>query len=151
MSPVPHDPHRRDPDCPAAEVELAFLHLERELRAVSLDLWIAGWPPDELHDHVRRSIADRRAGDLLSLVLLVDDSLRSEWARPPDWCTPIDRLRAVTGVTIDDLRPGWLARWARANSVYETSRAAAELLLDLRATLTDLVCPLLDERAGPLR
>ena len=149
MSSVPNDPHRRDAHhvvgCPACEAEFAIAHIEHDLRTLTLDLWIAGWTPDELLDHVRRSVTDTRAGDLLSLVLQVDDSLRSDQSRPPAWRDAIGRLRAVTGTTIDDLRPGWIARWIRANSTYETSREVAELLHDVGTTLTDLVCPRLDE------
>jgi len=151
MSPVPNDPVEPDLDdgliSSAFEAQLAIARVECELRTLSLDLWIAGWTPDELLDHVRRSVADVRADGLLVLVLLVDDSFRSDQSRPPEWRTVIDRLRAVTGTTLDDLRPGWIARWVLANSTYETSGAAAQLLHDLRITLTDLVCPLLDGAA----
>lgn len=143
MANDPNDP-LRDPSCPACESELVLSQIETELRTLSLDLWVAGWTPDELLDHVRQSVRDHRGADLLALVLLVDDSLRSEQSRPPAWCDAIDRLRAVSDSSHQDVAPGWLARWLRTNSSYETSREAADLLKAFADTLADLVCPLPD-------
>lgn len=143
MPDIPNRPPVPRP-CPDCEVEAAIAAMEHDLRLASLDLWVAGWPPDELIDHVRRTVPDGRAGDLMAWVVLVDDSLRSEQSRPPEWCVAVDRLRAVTGVAHDDLAPGWLARWLRANSTHDTSRAAARLLRGVFLSLGDLVAPVLD-------
>ena len=140
VSPNPNDPHEAE-SCPICEAELALVCIEADLRTLSLDLGIAGWTPDELLDHVRRSVANTRAVDLVALAVQVDDSHRSEQSRPPAWRRAVERLQAATGTTVDDLRPGWIGRWLRANSTYETSQEAAELLHDVGVTLTDLVCP----------
>ncbi len=144
MSSVPNDRPCGDDhllDCQAA---LAIARLEHDLRTVSLHLWVAGWTPDDVLDHVRRRVDDRRAGDLMGLVLLVDDSLRSDRLRPPEWRESIERLRAAAGARVDDLRPGWIARWIRTNSTYETSRQVAELLSDVETTLITLLRPPLE-------
>ena len=107
----PLDPGISSDGCP--DCDLAMEHflrgLELDLRLMSLDLWTAGWAPTELIDEVRRSTGCVDAASLMAQLLLVDDSYRSDQARPPAWRDETDALRARTGTA--DLGAGWLTTW----------------------------------------
>lgn len=144
MSSMPIDPRDdldRVSNCLSCQAQLALAVYEHDLRTMSLDLWVAGWAPDDLLDHVRSTVGDRRAVDLMALVLLVDDSHRSDQSRPPEWQVVIDRLRVGTGAVQTDLLPGWLGRWLIERSTLGTSRRAAELLRGVVDALAELVSP----------
>lgn len=123
------------PDC-----DLAIAHylrgLELDLRLISLDLWTAGWTPSELIDEVRRSTGCVDATPLMAQVLLVDDSHRSDQARPPAWSKEIDALRSRTGIT--DLGVGWLTGWMVEQS---SARQASECLKAVVSALGNLIEP----------
>lgn len=127
--------------CPDCRAVSTISCIEHDLRVASLELWVVGWTPDELIDHVRRSVADPRAADLMAWAIVVDDSLRSDQSRPVEWCRAVHALRARLDVDLHDLGPGWIARWIRANSTLDTSPAVARLLRDVCATLDDLLAP----------
>ena len=134
----PLDPGVSSDGCP--DCDLAIEHflrgLELDLRLISLDLWTAGWTPNELIAEVRRSTGCVDATPLMAQLLLVDDSHRSEQARPPAWSGEVDALRSRTGIT--DLGAGWLTAWL----VEQTSaRQASECLKAVVLALSDLVAP----------
>lgn len=124
------------PDCDTLATDL-ILGLEVELRLTSLGLWVAGWTPADVLAEVRRVTGDPSAVDLTALVLIVDDSHRSEQARPREWVDEVAALRARTG--FGDVAIGWLPRWIAAHAHAEM--AAACLSATARA-LHDLVDPL---------
>ncbi|MEL6890261.1 MAG: hypothetical protein AAFP84_01590 [Actinomycetota bacterium] len=146
---LPTEPHHHNvpvAGCYDCEMIQSILDIEFELRHHSLDLWVAGWTPDELLEHVRTSVADRRAVDLVAHAIVVDDSHRNDHARPPEWRAAIQRLRTVAGV--DDVEPGWYARWIRANSTLDTCEVAARCLADLLHALRSLQAPAPERAAG---
>ncbi len=134
----PLDPGVSLDGCPDCDLAIAqYLRgLELDLRLISLDLWTAGWTPNELIDEVRRSTGCVDATPLVAQLLLVDDSHRSDQARPRAWRDELDALRSRTGIT--DLGIGWLTAWM----VEQTSaRQASECLKAVVMALNDLVEP----------
>jgi hypothetical protein len=134
----PLDPGVSLDGCPDCDLAIAhFLRgLELDLRLISLDLWTAGWTPKELIDEVRRSTGCVAATPLLAQLLLVDDSHRSDQARPPAWRDEIDALRSQTGT--NDLGLGWLSAWVVDQA---SARQASECLKAVATVLSDLVEP----------
>jgi hypothetical protein len=124
--------------CPDCDLAIAhFLRgLELDLGLVSLDLWTAGWTPSQLIDEVRRSTGRVDATALMAQVLLVDDSHRSDQARPAAWRKEIDALRSRSGIS--DLDVGWLTAWMVEQS---SSRQASECLHAVVSALGDLIEP----------
>ncbi|MEM1333696.1 MAG: hypothetical protein AAGG08_09585, partial [Actinomycetota bacterium] len=114
--------------CPDCEATRGLLGLSHHLRLLSVDLWVAGWTPDELIDHVRAAVVDRRAADLVAHCVVVDDAHRSDQARPPAWIAAVDQIRARLGLGPDDLGLGWVAVWIRSNSTPHTAVSTAELI-----------------------
>ncbi len=123
------------PDCDLA-IERFLRGLELDLRLLSLDLWTAGWTPNELIDEVRRSTGCADAASLMAQLLLADDSHRSDQARPPAWRDEINALHSRTGIT--DLGAGWLTTWLVAQT---SARQASECLKAVAVALSDLVEP----------
>jgi hypothetical protein len=134
----PLDPGVSLDGCPDCDLAIAhFLRgLELDMRFISLDLWTSGWTPQELIDEIRRSTGFVDAAALIAQLLLVDDSHRSDQARPPAWRDEIDALRSRSGVT--DLGAGWLTAWMVEQS---SARQASECLKAVVTALNDLVRP----------
>jgi hypothetical protein len=134
----PLDPGASRDGCP--DCDLAIAHylrgLELDLRLISLALWTAGWTPNELIDEVRRSTGCVDATPLMAQLLLVDDSHRSDQARPPVWRDEIGALRSRTGIT--DLGAGWLTAWMVEQP---SARQASECLKAVVTALNHLVEP----------
>lgn len=122
--------------CPACDLlaRESVMCLEVDLERLSLELWVAGWRPTELIAEVRGVTGVIGSTGLVAQLLLVDDSHRSEQARPPAWSAEIEQLRARTGISDD--APGWLSRWIAANAAGDD--ASRGLSASVRA-LFDLV------------
>ncbi len=133
------DPFELCPGCPDCDLAAGayLLGLELDLRSLSLELWVAGWTPDDLIAEVRRHTGSTGATALVAQALIVDDSHRSDQARPESWRREIEALRARTGV--DDVAIGWLVRWVRTIG---DAPEAAECLRATANALGDLVDPL---------
>lgn len=125
----------------AVEAVVGLLALEIRLRTLCLDLWVAGWTPEELVRHVRSTVPDSRGADLIAHTLLVDDSHRSDQARPVEWRRQIERLRAVTGAVDQSLAAGWLGRWVRASSDRASSAELADVMQRTVDVLEELFVP----------
>jgi hypothetical protein len=134
----PLDPGVSLDGCPDCNLAIAhFLRgLELDVRLISLDLWTAGWTPKDLIDEVRRATGCVDATTLMAQMLLVDDSHRSDQARPPAWRDEIDGLRSRTGIT--DLGAGWLTAWIVEQP---SARQASECLKAVVTALGDLIKP----------
>lgn len=104
------------PGCPECEMALCLLSIEDDLRDLSVDLWIAGWTPTRLVDHICSEVADLRGADLVARGILYEDTTRADHARPSSWCSDIDRLQRASGVDRSELRNGWIIDWVIANS-----------------------------------
>jgi len=90
---------------------LSLLSVEADLRDLSVDLWVAGWTPTALLDHVSREVADPRAVDLTTRGILFEDATRAEQARPSPWRSEIERLRRDRDIGRVQLRSGWILDW----------------------------------------
>lgn len=123
------------PECDVAAGEF-IVHVELDLRALSLDLWVAGWTPNDLIAEVRRTSRSIGSASLVAQLLIVDDSHRSEQARPESWRREIEVLRDRTG--IDDVATGWLGRWIKS---HDDAQPAADSLQATVQALGDLVDP----------
>lgn len=124
--------------CPACDLfaREQVMRLEIDMVRLSLELWVAGWSPSELIDEVRSATGLTRSIGLVAQIVLVDDSHRSEQARPPMWSTEIEQLRARTGISDD--AAGWLARWIAANACADQ---ASHCVSATTRALFDLVSP----------
>lgn len=122
--------------CPACDLiaQESILHLEADLERLSLSLWAQGWTPPRLLEEVRRATGLTGATDLLAHLLIADDSLRSDQARPPAWVSETDQLRARVGIA--DVEVGWLPRWIAANA---DGQQASQCVTSLVAALFGLV------------
>lgn len=134
--PSTDDHHMFTAGCPECEMARAALLMEEDLRDCSLRLWVAGWSPIELLDEVVRTTGLAKSRDFMVQVLLVDDSHRSDQARPSAWIDRITALRAMSG--IDDVSVGWFIRWVFANQCSVESECIANGTI---ATLHDLLNP----------
>lgn len=134
--PSPDDHHMFTDGCPDCEMARASLVMEQDLRECSLRLWVAGWSPIELLDEVVRTTGLTKSRDFMVQVLLVDDSHRSDQARPREWTDRITALQAMSG--IDDVSIGWFIRWVFANQFSIESECIANGTI---ATLYDLLNP----------
>ena len=119
-------------DCDAIAAAYV-LSLERDLLKLSVDLWIAGWQPEELVDEVRRSTDSDRACRVAAHLLIVDDSRRSAQDRTARWCEGIAALHDANDVS--DVATGWVIRWATAQA---DPHMAARCLDDVARTLLHL-------------
>lgn len=99
------------PGCPECEMVLSVLSVEADLRDLSVDLWVAGWTPGALLDHVSGEVADPRAVDLTARAILFEDTTRAEHARPSAWRSEIERLRGERDLGRVQLRSGWIIDW----------------------------------------
>lgn len=124
--------------CPDDDLAIAryLRRLELDLRLISLDLWTAGWTPDELLAEVRRSTGCVDATSLMVHLLLADDLHRSEQARPPAWRNQMNALSVQTGIA--DLGVGWLTAWMVEQS---SARQASECLQAVMIALGRLIEP----------
>ena len=130
------------PDCDRA-IAWYLRGLELDLRLMCLDLWTAGWTPNELIEEVRRSTGCVDATPLMAQLLLVDDSHRSEQARPRVWRDEIDALRSLTGIT--DVGVGWMTTWLVTQP---SAREASECLKAVVTALNNLVEPWFSLNSG---
>ncbi len=126
--PSPHDDHRFTDECDECNMTRFVLGVESDLRHASRDLWFAGWTPTDLIDEVRRSTGRPDVVELVAQAVIVDDSHRSDQARPPEWQRTVASLRAMTG--IDDVGTGWVARWIAVRRDPDSAAACLSAVLD---------------------